>query len=215
MAGETVVTVIGNLTSDPELRFTPAGVAVANFTIASTPRTYNRNSGQWEDGEALFLRASIWREYAENVAETLKKGTRVIAQGRLRSRSYETREGERRTSIELEVDEIGPALRYATAQVTRSNRSSGGNYGSQQGNNFGGGAQQGGYNAAPQQSYNNNNAAAGGNGYSNNSGYGASVPAAGAAPAPQQQKSPAADPWSSQAGGNYDWGTAGDDEPPF
>ena len=213
MAGETVVTVIGNLTSDPELRFTPAGVAVANFT-----RTYNRNSGQWEDGEALFLRASIWREYAENVAETLKKGTRVIAQGRLRSRSYETREGERRTSMELDLDEIGPALRYATAQVTRSHRNSGG--GAQQGNNYGGntfGGQQqaGGYNAAPQQGYNNNSG--GGNGYSNNSGYGASAPAAGAAPAQsqQQQQAPSADPWSSQAGGNYDWGTAGDDEPPF
>ena len=219
MAGETVVTVIGNLTSDPELRFTPAGVAVANFTSASTPRTYNRNSGQWEDGEALFLRASIWREYAENVAETLKKGTRVIAQGRLRSRSYETREGERRTSMELDLDEIGPALRYATAQVTRSHRNSGG--GAQQGNNYGGntfGGQQqaGGYNAAPQQGYNSNSG--GGNGYSNNSGYGASAPAAGAAPAQsqqQQQQAPSADPWSSQAGGNYDWGTAGDDEPPF
>ena len=218
MAGETIITVVGNLTSDPELRYTPAGAAVANFTIASTPRTYNRQTGQWEDGEALFLRASIWREYAENVAETLKKGTRVIAQGRLRSRSYETREGERRTSMELDLDEIGPALRYATAQVTRSHRNSGG--GAQQGNNYGGntfGGQQqaGGYNAAPQQGYNSNSG--GGNGYSNNSGYGASAPAAGAAPAQsqQQQQAPSADPWSSQAGGNYDWGTAGDDEPPF
>ena len=164
------------------------------------------------------MRASIWREYAENVAETLKKGTRVIAQGRLRSRSYETREGERRTSMELDLDEIGPALRYATAQVTRSHRNSGGE--AQQGNNYGGntfGGQQqaGGYNAAPQQGYNSNSG--GGNGYSNNSGYGASAPAAGAAPAQsqQQQQAPSADPWSSQAGGNYDWGTAGDDEPPF
>ncbi|VEJ30750.1 Helix-destabilizing protein [Rothia dentocariosa] len=138
MAGETIITVVGNLTSDPELRYTPAGAAVANFTIASTPRTYNRQTGQWEDGEALFLRASIWRDYAENVAETLKKGTRVIAQGRLKSRSYETKEGERRTSMEIELDEIGPALRYATAQVTRSQRTSGGNFGGQQGGNFGG-----------------------------------------------------------------------------
>ena len=159
MAGETIITVVGNLTSDPELRYTPAGAAVANFTIASTPRTYNRQTGQWEDGEALFLRASIWRDYAENVAETLKKGTRVIAQGRLKSRSYETKEGERRTSMEIELDEIGPALRYATAQVTRSQRTSGGNFGGQQGGNFGGNnfgnnPQQGGFNnSAPQQCF--------------------------------------------------------------
>ena len=216
MAGETVVTVIGNLTSDPELRFTPAGVAVANFTIASTPRTYNRNSGQWEDGEALFLRASIWRDYAENVAETLKKGTRVIAQGRLKSRSYETKEGERRTSMEIELDEIGPALRYATAQVTRSQRTSGGNFGGQQGGNFGGNnfgnnPQQGGFNnSAPQQGFAQQQ---GGNGYSSNAGFGGGAQQAPAQPA--QQQAPAADPWTSQSGGNYDWGTGADDEPPF
>lgn len=119
MAGETVITVVGNLTADPELRYTQNGVAVANFTIASTPRMFDRASGEWKDGEALFLRASVWRDFAEHVANSLTKGSRVIASGRLRQRSYETKEGEKRTSIELEVDEIGPSLRYATASVTR------------------------------------------------------------------------------------------------
>ncbi len=126
MAGETVITVVGNLTSDPELRYTQTGLAVANFTIASTPRTLDRGSNEWKDGEALFLRASVWREYAEQVAGSLTKGSRVIAVGRLKQRSYETKEGEKRTSIELEIDEIGPSLRYATAQVTRTSRESGG-----------------------------------------------------------------------------------------
>jgi single-strand DNA-binding protein len=120
MAGETVITVVGNLTSDPELRYTQNGLAVANFTIASTPRTFDRAANDWKDGEALFLRASVWREFAEHVAGSLTKGSRVIATGRLRQRSYETKEGEKRTSIELEVDEIGPSLRYATASVTRA-----------------------------------------------------------------------------------------------
>jgi single-strand DNA-binding protein len=128
MAGETIITVVGNLTSDPELRYTQNGLAVANFTIASTPRNFDRASNDWKDGEALFLRASVWREFAEHVAGSLTKGSRVIATGRLKQRSYETKEGEKRTSIELEVDEIGPSLRYATAQVTRaaSSRDSGG-----------------------------------------------------------------------------------------
>ena len=125
MANETVITVIGNLTADPELRFTPSGSAVANFTIASTPRTFDRQSNEWKDGEALFLRASVWKEAAENVAETLTKGARVIAQGRLRSRSYDTKEGERRTVMELEIDEIGPSLKYASAKVTRTARGNG------------------------------------------------------------------------------------------
>ncbi|MFK4298565.1 single-strand DNA-binding protein [Arthrobacter sp. GAS37] len=125
MAGETTITVIGNLTSDPELRFTPGGSAVANFTIASTPRTFDRQSNEWKDGETLFLRASIWREAAENVAESLTKGMRVIVSGRLKSRSYETKEGEKRTVIELEVDEIGPSLRYANAKVNRTQRGDG------------------------------------------------------------------------------------------
>ena len=125
MAGETQITVIGNLTADPELRFTPAGAAVANFTIASTPRQFDRQSNEWKDGEALFLHCSVWKEAAENVAESLTKGTRVIAQGRLRSRSYDTKEGERRTVMELEVDEIGPSLRFASAKVTRTQRGNG------------------------------------------------------------------------------------------
>ncbi|MET4782832.1 single-stranded DNA-binding protein [Glaciihabitans sp. UYNi722] len=123
MAGETVITVVGNLTSDPELRYTQNGLAVANFTIASTPRSFDRASNDWKDGEALFLRASVWREFAEHVAGSLTKGSRVVATGRLKQRSYETKEGEKRTSIELEVDEIGPSLRYATAQVTRTSSS--------------------------------------------------------------------------------------------
>ena len=139
MAGETTITVIGNLTNDPELRFTPSGSAVANFTIASTPRTFDRQSNEWKDGETLFLRAAVWREAAENVAESLTKGMRVIVTGRLKSRSYETKEGEKRTVIELEVDEIGPSLRYANAKVTRTQRS--GNGGGQGGGGFGGGQQ--------------------------------------------------------------------------
>jgi single-strand DNA-binding protein len=128
MAGETIITVVGNLTSDPELRYTQNGLAVANFTIASTPRNFDRATNDWKDGEALFLRASVWREFAEHVAGSLTKGSRVVATGRLKQRSYETKEGEKRTSIELEVDEIGPSLRYATAQVTRaaSSRDGGG-----------------------------------------------------------------------------------------
>lgn len=141
MAGETVITVVGNLTADPELRYTQGGLAVANFTIASTPRTFDRASNEWKDGEALFLRASCWREFAEHVAGTLTKGSRVIAQGRLRQRSYETKEGEKRTSMELEIDEIGPSLRYATAQVTRAPRDSSAPRGAQQ---SGGGQQSGG-----------------------------------------------------------------------
>ena len=128
MAGETIITVVGNLTGDPELRYTQNGLAVANFTIASTPRNFDRATNDWKDGDALFLRASVWREFAEHVAGSLTKGSRVIATGRLKQRSYETKEGEKRTSIELEVDEIGPSLRYATAQVTRaaSSREGGG-----------------------------------------------------------------------------------------
>jgi single-strand DNA-binding protein len=126
VAGETIITVVGNLTADPELRYTQSGLAVANFTIASTPRSFDRASNEWKDGDALFLRASVWREFAEHVASSLTKGSRVIAQGRLKQRSYETKEGEKRTTIELEVDEIGPSLRYATAQVTRSAGGAGG-----------------------------------------------------------------------------------------
>jgi len=133
VAGETVITVIGNLTADPELRFTPSGAAVANFTVASTPRTFDRQTGEWKDGEALFLRCNIWRQAAENTAESLTRGMRVIVSGRLRQRSFETREGEKRTVMEMEVDEVGPSLRYATAKVNRASRSgapASGGYGS-------------------------------------------------------------------------------------
>lgn len=126
MAGETVITVVGNLTADPELRYTQGGLAVANFTIASTPRTLDRATNEWKDGEALFLRASCWREFAEHVAGSLTKGSRVIAQGRLKQRSYDDRDGNKRTALELEIDEIGPSLRYATAAVTRAPGGSGG-----------------------------------------------------------------------------------------
>lgn len=133
MAGETVITVVGNLTADPELRFTPSGAAVANFTVASTPRTFDRQSGEWKDGDALFMRCNVWRQAAENVAETLTRGMRVMVSGRLRQRSFETREGEKRTVVELEVDEVGPSLKYATAKVNKVSRGSG------DGGGFGGG----------------------------------------------------------------------------
>ena len=156
MAGETVITVVGNLTADPELRFTPSGAAVANFTVASTPRTFDRQSGEWKDGEALFMRCNIWRQPAENVAETLTRGMRVMVTGRLRQRSFETREGEKRTVVELEVDEVGPSLRYATAKVNKTSRGSGsGGFGGGGGgggggyNGGGGGSSGGGFSGGP------------------------------------------------------------------
>ena len=192
MAGETTITVIGNLTNDPELRFTPSGSAVANFTIASTPRTFDRQSNEWKDGETLFLRASVWREAAENVAESLTKGMRVIVNGRLKSRSYETKEGEKRTVIELEVDEIGPSLRYANAKVNRTQRSGGqGGFGGGNSGGFGGGGFGGGQ---------------GGNQGGNTGGtWGGNQPAA--------QEDPWAPPGVSNAGGG--WGNGPDSEPPF
>src|SRR5687768_247890 len=141
MAGETVITLVGNLVDDPELRFTPSGAAVANFRLASTPRIYDRQSGDFKDGESLFLTCSVWRQAAENVAESLQKGMRVIVQGRLKQRSYETREGEKRTVFEVDVDEVGPSLRSATAKVAKVQRSgggSGGGYGGQSGGQSGG-----------------------------------------------------------------------------
>lgn len=191
MAGETIITVVGNLTADPELRFTPSGSAVANFTIASTPRTFDRQSNEWKDGETLFLRASIWREAAENVAESLTKGARVVAQGRLKARSYETREGEKRTSYELDVDEIGPSLRYATAKVTKSGRGGGGGFGGGgQGGGFGGG-QGGGFNQG-------GNAGGSGGG---NAGWGSG--------------GGSNDPWGGSSTSAGSWDTPGSDEPPF
>ena len=126
MAGETPITVVGNLTADPELRFTPSGAAVANFTVASTPRTFDKQTNEWKDGEALFLNCSVWRQAAENAAESLQRGMRVIVTGRLKARSYETRDGEKRTVFEIDVDEVGPSLKYATAKVTKTTRQGGG-----------------------------------------------------------------------------------------
>ena len=140
MAGETNITLVGNLVDDPELRFTPSGSAVANFRIASTPRTFDRATNEWKDGESLFLTCNVWRQYAENVAESLTKGMRVIVSGRLKQRSYETREGEKRTVFEVEVDEVGPSLRSATAKVTRASRAGGGGFGGDGGGNSGGNA---------------------------------------------------------------------------
>jgi single-strand DNA-binding protein len=149
MAGDTIITVIGNLTDDPELRFTPSGAAVAKFRVASTPRFMDRQSNEWKDGEPLFLSCTVWRQAAENVAESLQRGARVIVSGRLKQRSYETREGEKRTVIELEVDEIGPSLRYATAKVQKMSRSGGGGgggFGASGGGGGGGGGNSGGGN---------------------------------------------------------------------
>ena len=199
MSGETVLTLVGNLTADPEIRFTPSGAAVASFTVASTPRTFDRQAGQWKDGETLFMPCSSWRDAAENVAESLTKGTRVIVQGRLTQRSYTTREGENRTVVEMQVDEIGPSLRYAKAQVTRQPRGGGqGGFGGGQGGQGGGfgGNQggQGGYNqGGPQQGGYNG----GGGIVQGQSGYNA--PVGGAAD----------DPWAT--GGSTSFG----DEPPF
>jgi single-strand DNA-binding protein len=125
MTGEPVITIVGNCVSDPELRFTPSGAAVANFTVASTPRTFDRQSNEWKDGETLFMRCSVWRDAAENVAESITKGTRVVVQGRLKQNSYTDKDGNNRTSIDLDVDEVGPSLRYATAKVTRTVRTQG------------------------------------------------------------------------------------------
>ena len=157
MAGDTIITIVGNLTNDPELRFTPSGAAVANFTVASTPRSFDKNSNEWKDGETLFMRCSVWREAAENVAESLTRGMAVIVSGRLQSRTFETKEGEKRTVIELACDEVGPSLRRATAKVTKAQRGGGGGFsgGGGQGGNAGGGSSggqqggQGGWSGAP------------------------------------------------------------------
>ena len=188
MAGETTITVVGNLTDDPELRFTPSGAAVAKFRIASTPRTLDRQSGEWKDGEPLFLACNIWRDAAEHVAESLQRGSRVIVQGRLRQRSYETREGEKRTVYELEVDEIGPSLRYATAKVQRMNRSGGG------GGGFG--ASGGGGGGGNRQPSSSNSGGGGGNNFDD--------PWATAAPTS-----------GSRSGGGSAGNSSFDDEPPF
>jgi single-strand DNA-binding protein len=189
MAGDTQITVIGNLVDDPELRFTPSGAAVANFRIASTPRTFDRQTNEWKDGEALFLSCAVWRQAAENVAESLQKGMRVVVQGNLRSRQYETREGEKRTVFEIQVDEVGPSLRYATAKVTRTQRSGGSSYG--------GGQQAGGGQTGP----------------SDNDPWATQAPSQGAPAAVSGGSAdsgggaPANDPWATPGVSN--------DEPPF
>ena len=191
MAGETVITVVGNLVDDPELRFTPSGAAVANFRIASTPRTLDRQTNEWKDGDALFLSCSVWRQAAENVAESLQKGMRVVVQGRLKQRQYETREGEKRTVIELDVDEVGPSLKYATAKVARTTRQGGG------GGYSGGGASGGGddpwASAAP---------ASGQGGGGQQGGYSGGQGGQGG------QSAPANDPWAAP-------GVSSSEEPPF
>jgi single-strand DNA-binding protein len=186
MAGETVITVVGNLVDDPELRFTPSGAAVANFRIASTPRTFDTETREWKDGEALFLSCSVWRQAAENVAESLQKGMRVVVQGRLKQRSYETREGEKRTVFELEVEEVGPSLKFATAKVARAQRSGGG------GGGYGGGGGGGGYSGG----------GAAGGGSSQPDPWASSGPSGGGG-----QSAPPNDPWATPG--------AGGDEPPF
>ena len=202
MAGDTVITVIGNLTADPELRWTQSGAAVADFTVASTPRTYDRNAGEWRDGDTLFMRCSVWRETAENVAESLRKGMRVIVQGRLTQRSYDTQQGERRTVVELQVDEIGPSLRRARAQVTRTAPSGGGGYqsdnrGQQQGGYQQAASQGGGYGGGQQGGYGQ-----GGTNYGTQGGANYGAPTGGS---PE-------DPWrTAPSGGSTSFG----DEPPF
>lgn len=209
--GDTPITVVGNVVADPELRFTPSGAAVANFRIASTPRVYNRDTGQYEDGEALFLTCNVWRQAAENVAESLSKGMRVIVNGRLKQRSYQTKEGEQRTVFEIEVDEVGPSLKFASAQVNRNPREGGGFGGG--GGNFGGGQ--------PQQPQSQPQQAQGG--FSGQQGH--QAPPQQQPPQRQQGgfggqqgnqpgQMPANDPWGSAppAGG---FGGAADDEPPF
>ncbi|MEO7061667.1 MAG: single-stranded DNA-binding protein [Lapillicoccus sp.] len=213
MAGDTVITIIGNITGDPELRFTPSGAAVANFTVASTPRAFDRQSNEWKDGETLFMRCSVWRDAAENVAESVQRGTRVIVSGRLKSRSYETKEGEKRTVVEMEVDEIGPSLRYASAKVTKTQRGGG------SGGGFGGGGyggQGGGQAEDPWQTGGSTGSQGGqgsgsqgsggqGSGGSGSGGWNGGTPAGQPAPAGGSQ------------GGQGGWGGGAPsyDEPPF
>ena len=217
MAGDTTITIIGNLTGDPELRFTPSGAAVANFTVASTPRTFDRQSNEWKDGETLFMRCSVWRDAAENVAESLVRGTRVIVSGRLKSRSYETKEGEKRTVIEMEVDEIGPSLRYASAKVTKTQRGGGGggggfggSGGGQGGGGFGG---QGGYGAGQGGGYGGGQQAS--DPWATGPSGGQGGQPGGGQPGGQPSGGPGgAGPGASQGGGGWGGGPSYD-EPPF
>ena len=192
MAGETQITLVGNLTGDPDLRFTPSGAAVANFTVASTPRTFDRQSGEWRDGEAMFINCSVWRQYAEHVAESLTKGMRVIVQGRLKSRSYETQQGDRRTVFEIDVDEVGPSLRYATAQVTRTS-----------GGGQGGGTWQGNQNQG------------GGQNYGNQGGYGNQAPQGQGGQGGDPWGGSGGGYSGGNRGGNDPWNQSAAEEPPF
>jgi single-strand DNA-binding protein len=209
MAGETTITIVGNLTNDPELRFTPSGAAVASFTVASTPRTFDRNTNEWKDGDTLFMSCSVWRQSAENVAESLTKGMRVIVQGSLKQRSYETREGEKRTVVEMTVEEVGPALKTATAKVTRANRGSGG------GGGFGGGGGEnsgGGWGGGQGGSGGNTGGGFGGNSGGTSGGGGGQQQAPRGNSAPPQQQD---DPWATGGGSSGSWGGGYSDEPPF
>lgn len=207
MAGETPITVIGNLTADPELRFTPSGAAVANFTVASTPRTFDRQTNEWKDAETLFMRCSVWREAAENVAESLTRGTRVVVTGRLVSRSWEDKEtGQKRSVMEMQVDEVGPSLRYATAKVTKTQRGGGGGGGGQGGGSWGGGGQGGsggGFGGQQDDPWATGGGQGGGQQGGGSWGGGQQAPAQGGAPQ-----------GGGQGGGG--WGNAPSyDEPPF
>ena len=207
--GDTPITVVGNLVADPELRFIPSGAAVANFRIASTPRTFNRETNQWEDGEALFLTCNCWRQMAENVAESLTKGMRVVVTGKLRQRSYQTKEGENRTVFEVEVDEVGPSLKYASASVSRNPREGGqGGYGggNQGGQRGGFGGNQGGQ-SQNQGGYNPGNGGFGGQSQGGQGGYNGNQGG-------QNQSQPDHDPWGSAPDAGGFSGGAGD-EPPF
>ena len=209
MAGDTVITIVGNVTGDPELRFTPSGAAVANFTVASTPRAFDRQSNEWKDGETLFMRCSVWRDAAENVAESLARGTRVIVTGRLKSRSYETKEGEKRTVLEMEVDEVGPSLRYATAKVARTQRGqgSGGGFGGQGGQ----GGQAGGYAAQESDPWATGPA---GGGHGPQGGYG-SPGAMGGPGGPGGQGGYGGAPQGGPTQSGWGGGAPSYDEPPF
>jgi len=219
MAGDTVITVIGNITGDPELRFTPSGAAVANFTVASTPRAFDRQSNEWKDGETLFMRCSVWRDAAENVAESIQRGTRVIVSGRLKSRSYETKEGEKRTVVELDVEEVGPSLKYASAKVTKTQR--GGGPGS--GGGFGGAGGGGGYGSSGGNQEDPWATGAGGGGGSAGGGFGGNQGGQNASPAagnPSGQQGGQSGGQSGgqqggQQGGTWGGGAPSYDEPPF
>lgn len=191
MAGEPPITLIGNLTGDPELRFTPSGAAVANFTVACTPRTLDRQSNEWKDGETLFISCAVWRQVAENVAESLTRGSRVVVTGRLKARSYDDRDGNKRTVFECDVEEIGASMRYATLKISKTSRSDGGGGGGQQ---FGGGGNQGGGNQ--------------GGGYGGGQGGQQNDPWATPQGGGGQSAAPQNDPWASQGGGSME-------EPPF